>query len=184
MQSFWRLKGLRRMSPIERGRCKELYLMRDKIAQKYDRPAFKVFPDSLLVDLAQNPPKDLAAVQPRKGLRRAGIEMFGKRIIKALDKAEPIRSQDIPKDAGKSRRRRRFMDPKARQLYEALRQLRSGKAEELGIEPEVALSNAVLEELAVRAPQRLSESETWTILKGWRKPVFAKDITSLLAKSN
>ena len=181
LQSFWRLKGLRRMTPIERGRCKELYVMRDKVAQKFDRPAFKIFPDALLVDLAQNPPADFAAVQPRRGLRRAGIEMFGKKIIRALEKAEPIRSADIPKNAGKSRRRRRFMDPKARHLYEDLRELRSSKAKVLGIEPEVALSNAVLEELALSVPKRLSESSSWAILKGWRKSIFAKDISVLLS---
>jgi len=181
LQAFWRLKGIRRMTPIERGRCKELYVMRDNIAQKFDRPAFKVFPDALLVDLAQNPPADFVSVQPRRGLRRAGIEMFGKKIISALEQAEPIRSADIPKDAGKSRRRRRFLDPKARHLYEDLRQLRSNKAEVLGIEPEVALSNAVLEELALSVPKRLSESTSWPILKGWRKDIFAKDISVLLS---
>ncbi|MEE8408118.1 MAG: ribonuclease D, partial [Myxococcota bacterium] len=50
---FWRIRGIRTLSPDVLGRVRELYLERERIAKRLDRPPFKVFGDAVLVDLAQ-----------------------------------------------------------------------------------------------------------------------------------
>ena len=60
---------------------------------------------------------------------------------------------DKPPSGMRPRRRSgRFLDPGAKARYEALRGLRRSKAEELGLDPEVVLSNAVLEDLFFLLP--------------------------------
>jgi ribonuclease D len=81
------------------------------------------------------------------------------------------------------RRRRsgRFLDPDARARYEDLRNLRREIATGIGLEPEVALGNAVLEELARKSRVDKSELEDHPELVGWRSEHFVEPIFQLLS---
>jgi ribonuclease D len=175
---FWRVRGIRTLPPPILGRVRALYHAREKIAERFDRPPFKVFGDKVLIDLAKNPPRN-ANDLPRPGLRKSGIDRFGNEIIKALHKATPV--NDRPPRSFRSRRRTgRFLDPRARDRYEALRELRRDKAAELGIDPEVAMCNALLEELARLEPSDAEQARASPELNGWRGPLFADAIVAML----
>ena len=177
---FWRLSGIRSLSPGILGRVRSLYLLREALAERLDRPPFKVFGDVLLLDLAVNPPEGTVDLSPRPGLRRAGVDRFGREILEALRVATPV-TEKPPREKRPRRRAGRFLDPHARQRYEALRDLRRARAEALGIDPEVVVGNAVLEELARTPPKSLSEVEAIPEFRGWRGPMFATPIFELLS---
>ena len=178
-QGFWRVRGVKLLSPMGKGRLQVLWLLRDQLAARLDRPPFKVFGDTIMMEIAKHPPTSLRDLQPRPGLRRAGIEKFGPQILAALATAQPI--TDSP-PAGATRRRRtgRLFEPQARDRYEALRTLRRTHAEALGLEPEVALSNALLEDLARRPPPDVDDARTRMELRGWRGMYLAEPIVALL----
>ncbi len=180
---FWRVRGIKALAPAVRGRVRALYMMRERIAARLDRPAFKVLGDQVLVDLAQSPPRSLEELSPRPGLRRAGVERFGAEIMRALAEAKPVHGGPPP-GAGRRRRSGRFLDPDMRDRFEALRTLRREKAEALGLDPEVALGNAVLEELARRPPTSLADVVARPELGGWRQSIFAEAIFDCLCGSD
>ena len=173
-EGFWRIKGIRGMTPPVIGRIKALYLARDTIAQRIDRPAFKVFNNDLIVALAKKPPKTLGELGPRPGLRKPGVDRFGPEILTALENSEPF-TGEAPKNT-KRRRSGRFMDPHARQRYESLRELRKSVAAEYELDPEVMMGNATLEEFAQTPPKSPEEVGINKDIKGWREPIFAKRI--------
>ena len=70
-EGFWRIKGLRGLSAAEVGRVQKLYVARDQIAQRLDRPPFKVFSDTVILDIACHPPEDMEDFAPRPGLRQS-----------------------------------------------------------------------------------------------------------------
>ena len=176
---FWRVRGVKLLSPVAKGRLQKLWLLRDQIAARLDRPPFKVFGDPIMIEIAKQPPDNLRDLQPRPGLRRGGIEKFGPQILAAMATAVPI--HDGP-PAGATRRRRtgRLFEPDARDRYEALRTLRRAHAEAMGLEPEVALSNALLEDLARRPPPDVEDARTRLELRGWRGTYLAKPIVEML----
>ncbi|HET6346057.1 MAG TPA: HRDC domain-containing protein [Myxococcota bacterium] len=176
---FWRVQGARTLNPAAKGRLQQLYMARERIAERLDRPPFKVFGDWVLLELAKHPPDDVGDLRPRPGLRRAGIDKFGPELMAALSRAEPIKTGPPP-GSGRRRRAGRLLDPDARDRYEALRDLRRTKAEGLGLEPEVALGNALLEDLARRPPNGLGELHERPELKGWRGPRFVYDLFHVL----
>ncbi|MBI5511907.1 MAG: HRDC domain-containing protein [Deltaproteobacteria bacterium] len=180
---FWRMAGIRSLSPPVLGRVRALYLLREGIAERLDRPPFKVFGDRLLIDLATLPPESLDDFQPRPGLRRAGIGRFGREILQALKKATPVVDKP-PRDRRPRRRSGRFLDPAARHRFEALRELRLNQAAALQVDPEVALGNAVLEDLARSPPATRAEVEAVPELQGWRAPLFIDPIFSLLTSDD
>jgi ribonuclease D len=176
---FWRIRGIRALPPAVLGRIKSLYVARERIAERLDRPPFKVFGDKVLVDLAQHPPRSMKDFNPRPGLRHSGIDRFGRDILKALKTAAPVR--DKPPSGVRPRRRTgRFLDPRARARYEALRNLRREKAVEVGVDPEVALGNALLEELARRPRTRRDELLSVPELGGWRGELFGDAVLAVL----
>lgn len=178
--AFWRAQGVRALNPAAKGRLQALYMVRERIAERLDRPPFKVFGDYVLLELAKQPPQSLDDLRPRPGLRRPGIGKFGPEIMAALAKAKPIVGGPPP-GTGRRRRAGRLLDPDARDRYEALRDLRRDKAEGLGLEPEVALSNAVLEDLARKPPLSVDEVRDRPEVRGWREPVLAQAIYDLLS---
>jgi len=175
---FWRVRGVRTLSPAAKGRVRALFLMRERLAERLDRPRFKVLSDSILLDLADYPPQSLDEL-PRPGLRRAGVERFGNDILRALRDAQPVNGT-APAGAGRRRRSGRFLDADTRERFDALRDMRRAKAEALGIEPEVALGNAVLEELAKHPPHTVTEVLDLPELRGWRQRIFAEAIVDCL----
>ena len=180
--AFWKVQGSRLLLPIQKGRLKSLFMLRDRIASKLDRPAFKVFADWVLIELAKDPPQTLADFEPRRGLRRAGIDKYGAQILAALEQAQAIKG-GAPPGSGRRKRSGKLLDPLARDRYEALRAVRRREAAVLGLEPEVGLSNAMLEDLARRPPACVDQVRARPELLGWRGPLFAEALFGALQLS-
>jgi len=138
-----------------------------------------VFSDAVILDLATHPPKSRKGLLPRRGLRNSGVDRFGDAIMKALAAAKPVPG-DPPPGSGKRRRSGRFLDPVARKRYESLRDVRKQCAAKIGIEPEVAIANATLEEIARRQPRTRERLLEIPQLRGWREGLLVEPIFELL----
>jgi ribonuclease D len=176
--AWWRIKGVKKLTPEAKGRAKELFYARDRIAQRVDRPAFKVFNDQLILDLAENPPASKDDLLPRRGLKRAGIQRCGTEIMRAISASTPVHSK-APHGTGR-KRFGRFIDPDIKVCYENLRNMRRRVSEKLGVDPEVALTNHVLEHIARNPPQVIEELRDEPLLVGWRLPFFAEEIMAVV----
>ena len=180
-EGFWRLKGLGKLTDDELGRVAALYKSRDAIARRLDRPPFKVMSNDLLVKLALENPKKLGQLKPRPGLRQAGIERFGKELIQALQSAKPVVTDR--KEERRRRRTGRFLDPASRKRFEKLRAMRKGIAETMDLEPDVLMSNATLEDLALDPPKDAATLSRRDDITGWREPLFVEPILETLTPS-
>ncbi len=172
---FWRVKGLRGLTAPEVGRVQALYLVRDHIAQRLDRPPFKIFSDKVVIDLARNPPTSMDDFGPRPGLRQSGVVRFGADILRALKKSKSVKNSPPP-GARRRRRNGRFQDPKIRKRYEDLRLVRKEIATDLSLDPEVIMSNASLELIARIPPKSLEELRQRDGVVGWRAEIIAEPL--------
>lgn len=179
-QSFWRVQGAKVLDPASLGRLQQLYMARERIAERLDRPAFKVFADDVLLQLARTPPHSADDLRPRPGFRRQGIHRFGPELLAALAQAQPI-TGPAPKGSGRRRRTGRMLDPDAKARFEALRTQRRESAETLGLEPEVVLSNAILEDLAQNPPQNAEGVLLRPEFAGWRREHLVRPILTCLS---
>jgi ribonuclease D len=167
------VQGAKKLDSAAKGRLKALYDARERIAERLDRPAFKVFGEEVLLDMVHTPPTSLDDFRTPKGGRRHGAGRFAQEVLAALAQAQPIEGEP-PKNSGRRRRNGRMLDPDARQRYEALRVQRRLSADALGLEPEVVLSNAIIEELARTPPGSAEDFLRHAEFCGWRKtPLLA-----------
>jgi len=128
----------------------ELCTCRDQIAQKLDRPVFKVISDDMLLDMARKLPEkdvDLAGI----GLSSKQINLWGRDLLKATRRGAeaPLVERDQLK---------RPSDAMLRRL-EKLKVWRKKIAGQLSVESDIILPKMYLSRLAENPPRNLQELE-------------------------
>lgn len=147
----WRRFSLRKdVSPRELTVLSELCISRDRIAERMNRPVFKVISDAILLDIARNLPEkdvDLAGL----GLSSKQIRLWGGEVLEAVKRGTvaPLVERE---------QTRRPNDAMLKRL-QRLKNWRKKVAEELHVESDIVLPKAYLNRLAEHPPRSLSELE-------------------------
>jgi ribonuclease D len=148
----WRRFSLRKdVSPRELTVLSELCLARDRIAERMNRPVFKVISDSMLLEIAHNLPEkdvDLAGL----GLSPKQIRLWGGEILDAVKRgavAPLVEREQVKRPSDKTLKR-----------LEKLKTWRKKLAQELGVESDIILPKLYLNSLAENPPKSLQELET------------------------
>jgi ribonuclease D len=148
----WRRFSLRKdISPRELTVLSELCLSRDRIAERLNRPVFKVVSDTLLLDIARNLPEkdvDLAGL----GLSAKQIHLWGSEILEAVKRgsvAPLVEREQVKRPNDKTLKR-----------LDKLKTWRKKVAQELGVESDIVLPKTYLNSLAENPPKSLQELET------------------------
>jgi ribonuclease D len=149
--SSWKRFSLRKdITPRELTVLSELCSARDHIAERMNRPVFKVISDGLLIDIARNLPEkdvDLAGL----GLSAKQIRLWGSEILEAIKRGTvaPLVEREQPK---------RPTDAALRRL-EKLKNWRKKAAEALGVESDIVLPKPYLNSLAENPPKTPQDLE-------------------------
>jgi ribonuclease D len=148
----WRRFSVRKdISQRELTVLSELCNTRDHIAERMNRPVFKVISDALLIDIARNLPEkdvDLAGL----GLSPKQIRLWGNEILEAVKRGTvaPLVEREQP---------RRPNDATLKRV-EKLKNWRKKAAQALGVESDIVLPKAYLSTLAERPPRNLTDLES------------------------
>ncbi|HEY5730748.1 MAG TPA: ribonuclease D [Anaerolineales bacterium] len=170
--SSWKRFSTRKdVSPRELTILSELCMCRDAIAEKMDRPTFKVIPDNILLDVAKNIPEkdvDLAGI----GLSQKQIRLWGGQILTATKRGTEIplvkREQvERPKDAVLKR-------------LDKLKTWRKKAAEEVKVESDIILPKDFLYALAEHPPKSIDQLKTAMRESPFRYGKYGDQIYSLI----
>ena len=148
----WKRFSIRKdISPRELTILSELCIARDRIAERMNRPVFKVVSDALLLDIARNLPEkdvDLAGL----GLSPKQIRLWGSEILEAVKRGAvaPLVEREQAK---------RPNDAMLKRL-EKLKNWRKKVAQELSVESDIILPKTYLNRLAENPPKSLRELES------------------------
>jgi ribonuclease D len=149
--SSWKRFSTRKdISPRELTVLSELCISRDRIAERMNRPVFKVVSDALLLDIARNLPEkdvDLGGL----GLSPKQIRLWGSEILEAVKRGTvaPLVEREQAK---------RPNDAVLKRL-EKLKNWRKRLAQELSVESDIILPKIYLNVLAESPPKSLQELE-------------------------
>ncbi|MBC6937563.1 MAG: ribonuclease D [Chloroflexi bacterium] len=171
-EGYWRIGFNADLNRRQMALLRELYLLREEIAEERDTPPFKVFSDSVLVGLALAAPYALDRLKGIPGMTRAQIERYGRRILQAIERGKraPL-PQPPPRPA---------TNPVVAERYSALRAWRKTRAEARGVESDVILSKDALWLLAQRGPGHLDDLREIDGLGPWRIATYGQEILAVL----
>jgi ribonuclease D len=168
---FWRIKGVHKMQPHERRVLYQLFLWRERAAERMDRPPAKVLSNRRLARVARARPRNKAELASA-GLSGWQVRHLGKGILDAL------RADTYPEPPEQPRHRRppdEVMD-----RFHSLKAWRKDVAKVRGVDSDVILPNAVLWELARRPPEDMDELLDVTGIGPWRQENYGPDLLHLV----
>lgn len=160
--SFLTLRGVKSMTDQQRAVLKRLYVLREKLAKKVDRPVHFIMNTTRMMRLAKNPPSSVTEWQSMKGVhpivkRQAG--RFFQEVRKGLQERIPAPKQ------GKKRRSRH-----QRRLWEQVTTARDVLAEKLHLQRRFLVSPEQLENIV--------EQQSLEFLRPWQKELMVPLIQS------
>lgn len=171
---FWRVKGSRDLTPQQQAILRELFILRDRIARRLDRPPFKVMPDSALLRLSKAQPEKIGELRQIKGVGARLIRYNGPDILAAIRAGQSAPPPEY--------RHQNNHQPDNRTLsrYETLRQWRNELAAERGVEPDVIISNSKLMDIARRNPKSLAALTKIGVLGDWQFETYGQTLLNVL----
>jgi ribonuclease D len=144
-----RMKGAKILKPRTLAILGALWTWRDQEAQKLDRAPFRIMNNEPMMALAKEPPSSVEELAKVKGVGRDVAAKRGAEIMKAIQRAQAIPDDDLPRG---ERAPRRPPAPPEEARLERLKALRNREAERMGLAPGVLCPNGTLEGIARQEP--------------------------------
>jgi len=148
-----------------------ILILRDKQAQKLDRPPFKVMSAETMLEIAEKRPHTLHDLSAIKGMTPAQVSRFGPMIFEAISNAmavPPERRLSFP------RQRRKETSEGAKERIKNLKIWREDFSRQLGLDPGVVAPNWILESLADANAVTISELDSIIGMREWQKQLYGE----------
>lgn len=170
-----RLKGARTLSPIERCACRELFVLRERLAEASDQPPFRIMNNETLVELARRRPRVAQELTEVPGFTWKQVRRLGDEVLEALRHASelgPIKG--FPELA--SRDGTGELEELDQELHERLKTARKQWADAMGTDPAYVLNRHVLLRLAKEKPTSWEALEKVDGLLDWQLDEFGEEL--------
>lgn len=174
---FWRINGARNLSGRELAVLRELYLYREEQAQRQDRPPFKVLDNRVLLAISRRQPDNFRSLRWLLGISAEQARRYGNDILAAVARGQNETPPRPPQRTNKGNGR---PDPATRARYDALRNWRTQRAEQRGVDPDVILTNDALMTIARSAPVSADALAATNVMGSWKLQEYAESILQVL----
>lgn len=152
---------------------RELYLLREQLAEQRNVPPFKVLTNEAMGELARQAPHSKTALADVKGITPGFIRRYGDAVLNAIESGQQARLPRPP-------RQDQLASRKVTERYAALREWRRQRASARGVDSDLIVSKNVLWTLAQTAPQTLSDLADIPGLGPWRLSTYGAELIALL----
>ena len=159
---YYEFRGYKSLTPSQQSLLKELFLLREKLAKKVDRPIHFVINNRLLKELLEHHPRTIEGWAKIKGVHpivRRKAKEFMAAVIKAKKNAQPI--------PPKSTSRPKKFNEKQKKLVVLLGEVREKLGSKHKIAPHVFLSKDEIKEIVV--------SNSLDCLLPWQRDILLKE---------
>jgi ribonuclease D len=170
---YWRIHAAREFTRRQMAVLRELYLLREQIAERRDRPPFKVFTDEVMVAIVKAEPqtlKDLAAVP---GMSHGQLERYGSKLLQAVQHGETINPPTRPDRTPRA-------DAATLARFDVLHEWRKARAAKRGVESDVIIPKETMWALARSVPRSAGELAEIPGLGPWKREKYGEELLGLL----
>ena len=175
---FVKVKGVRKLEQSAWQTVRELYSLREELAEKADVPPFRIMRNPTMLDVARIQPKSGSELGKISGFSARMVRSFGDRVLKALDHARelgPLKKLPIlPKRDGTE-----GMSEIESELYDRLKKWRKGVAERKKIEASYLLNRHTMARIARTRPKTSDQLAGVEGFHPWQVEMFTKDLMEL-----
>jgi ribonuclease D len=171
--NIWRIKGVDDLNPNQAAILLRLAQYRHALAEKRDRPPFKVLGDNILLAVAAASPRNRAELSGVPGMNDRQTRQHQRGLLEAVEAGL--------RDEPQYRPRRPRPDDEYIQRYEALRKWRIKRALGMNVESDVILPRDILESIALESPATQAELDALLIDLPWRREQFSAELFQVVS---
>jgi ribonuclease D len=176
---FLKFKGAGRLKPRSLAILEALLRYRMQIAQKKDKPLFKVFSNGSVMKMTTKRPLTLRRLKGIKALSDKQIRMYGRALVEIVNQSLRIPEAELPIYP---RKKPPQLEPDVPRRVKALKRWRDAKAQKLAIEPGLLCNKALLCAVAIENPKDTKHLGIIKEMKKWQKKEFGRDMIAVLSK--
>ncbi|GAB5491310.1 MAG: ribonuclease D [Phototrophicaceae bacterium] len=171
---FWKIGKPRSLTRRQMALLKELYILREGLAEEEDQPPFKVLSNKALINLSRQQPLDYRSLYNIKGLGQKSIRRYGDEIIEAIEKG---RSNNVPKQPARD-----DPDPIIAERYISLHAWRKKCAVQRDLDSSLILAKQTLWDIAYKLPNSREDLAKIEGLGAWRLENYGDDLLEVIQK--
>ena len=176
---FMKFKGAGRLKSRSLAVLEALLQFRKRVAEKKDRPFFKIIGNESIMKIATARPVTLRRLKNIKALSNRQISMYGSDLTTVVAKTLKIPENELPVFPSK---KPPVLPNGVPEKIKALKFWRATKASALGIDPGILCNNALITAIAAKNPGDIKSLETVKEMKNWQKQTFGSEIIRILKK--
>jgi len=174
---YMNFKGAGKLDPQSLAVLEALLRFRRKVAQKKDKPLFRIFGNRSMLDLAEKKPVDLKQLEKTAAFSPRQISMYGRQVITAIYSVMKLPANELPVYPRKKAPR---VSLAVAGRVRVLRHWRDRQAKKLAIDPALICTKSLISTIAVQKPLTLSGLAKIKELKNWQRTEFGRDIVRVL----
>jgi ribonuclease D len=174
---FLKFKGAGRLKSKSLAVLEGLLQFRKSIAEKKDKPLFKIIGNDSIMKITTAKPVSLRRLKGTKALSGKQIHMYGNDLIEVVAGALKIQDNNLPVYPNKKAQRLPHEVPPR---ITALKSWRTSKVRTLKMDPGMICNNALITSIAIQNPVDISAMGRIKEMKNWQKKEFGQEIISLL----
>ena len=175
---FLRFRGAGRLPRRNLAALEGLLQYRRELAEKKDRPLFKVISNTALLKIATEMASSPQAMEAARCLSAKQIRIYGKPLSAIVKKASALTEKDLPTYP---RRRRPSMSPKVPERIKVIKAWRDRLADRLELDPALLFNKALMTAIAVKKPAEIQGLRTVEGIRNWQVKAFGKEVLTVLS---
>ncbi len=176
---FLKFKGAGRLKSKSLAVLEALLQFRKGIAEKKDKPLFKIIGNDSIMRITTAKPVTLRRLKGIKALSGKQINMYGNDLIKVVARALKIPESNLPVYPKKKAQALPYEVP---ERITALKSWRTKKVRALKIDPGIICNNALITSIAIQNPVDRRSLDRIKEIRYWQKEEFGQEIITLLRR--
>ncbi len=174
-EGYWTLAGFKTLDQGQAAVLREVYILRDELAQAYDQPPQRMISNKTLLRVVKLAPRSLKQLQDIRGLPAWLVRQSGDEIIEAI-------RHGLASRVSIARPRQKPIPPRVAERYSALHSWRRETANARGVESDVILSRAALWDIARRNPATVDDLHEIGGLGPWRRRTYGSALVAVIQR--
>ncbi|MFO7666751.1 MAG: HRDC domain-containing protein [Desulfobacterales bacterium] len=178
---FLKFKGAGKLNPGTLAVLEALLGFRMEMAQKKDRPPFKIMGNNSILKLAETKPDSLKKIINTDALSQKQVDIYGKDVVRIISRAVKTPANMLPVYP---RKKALAVSESASRRIEALKIWRDKKAIKLNLDPGLLLNKVLINSIGVKNPDDHSGLGMIKEMKNWQRREFGDEIIRALRRKN
>lgn len=171
---FYKFKGARKLAPLNLAVLDRILRLREDIAEKTDRPPFKVLQNDQIMKAANKlplTPEDIGFLSSRQA------RTMGRAIIRTVKEVMELPESELPVFP---KNKIKPVETGTSGCIKVLKKWRQDTSHALDIELSLVCTNAQIQALSIASPKSIQSLKETGILKNWQAEMFAEELCSIL----